>query len=214
MVKRSVDYAFKSKVLREHADIVKRQNKASYYEYCKRTYENDGIVLVGLKNSDKESLDDLYIECCFNGLHDEFMEAQRINDAYYKRLKRLRERVKTILQNGDCVFLTLTFTDGILESTTPKSRRVAVSRYLKQYNAQYVANIDFGAKNHREHYHALISTSQVDRNGWKKFGAINFEPIRHKWLESDAEKLTKYINKLTNHAIKETTKRSALMYSR
>lgn len=217
MVKRSKpDYAFKSKIFNEHSDLLKRQNKASYKDYCKRVYEQDGILLYGLKNEqykDIESNDDLYVECCFNGMSKEYLECEKINKAYYARLKRLKDRVKDILTSGPCLFLTLTFNDDALERTNALTRRRQVQRYLKSYNAKYVGNVDYGKKNHREHYHALISISKVDHEPWQTYGNIDFERVRLR-SECDSVKLSKYINKLSNHAIKETTKRSALMYSR
>jgi len=209
------NYAFKSKVLREHSDLLKRQNKASYVDYCKRVLDEDGILLYGLKNNDFDHItnDDLYVECCFNGLKDEFLECEKMNNAFYKRLKRLKQRVTEILTSGPSLFLTLTFDDDALDRTTPEFRRIAVQRYLKQYKAKYVGNIDFGKTNHREHYHALIGVDRVDYEPWQKYGNINFEKVRIR-DDSDSLKLSKYINKLTNHAIKETTKRSALIYSR
>ena len=119
-----------------------------------------------------------------------------------------------MLLNGSCIFLTLTFNDDTLRNTTEKQRRVAVSRYLKQYGCMYVANIDYGSKNKREHYHALINCDKVDFKSWRKYGNINAKRVRNKDIESDKNKLSKYIAKLSNHAIKETTKRSCLIYSR
>ena len=78
----------------------------------------------------------------------------------------------------------------------------------------YVANIDYGSKNKREHYHALINCDKVDFKSWRKYGNINAKRVRNKDIESDKTKLSKYIAKLSNHAIKETTKRSCLIYSR
>lgn len=209
------NYAFKSKVLREHSDLLKRQNQASYVDYCKRILDEDGVLLYGLKNNDIDHIsnDDLYVECCFNGLKDEFLECEKMNKAYYERLKRLKTRVRDILTSGPSLFLTLTFNDDALERTSPEFRRIAVQRYLKQYKAKYVGNIDFGKTNHREHYHALIGVDRVDNESWNKYGNIDFERVRIR-SECDSLKLSKYINKLSNHAIKETTKRSALIYSR
>jgi len=119
-----------------------------------------------------------------------------------------------MLLNGQCLFLTLTFNDDTLQRTTQKERRTAVSRYLKQFNCRYVANIDFGKENGREHYHAVINCGSVCFDSWRKFGNINAERIRNKDLKADKTKLAKYICKLSNHAIKETTKRSSLIYSR
>lgn len=159
---------------------------------------------------------DLYIDCCFNNLTEEYFEANRIDQANYQRRKRLRERITNIILNNESLFLTLTFNDEALQATTEKQRRTAVSRFLKQFNSRYVANIDYGAKNHREHYHAVIGCSHVDIETWtKKYGTIYAEHIRlKKDRENDIVKLSKYIAKLTNHAIKETTKRCALLYSR
>jgi len=213
LVKRSKpDYALKSKVLREHSDLLKEVNKASKqdYEDIRFYMENcaDGVVLPNQSN-----LDSLYVDCCLNGLNNEFNECLKINKAYYNRLKRLKDRVKNILTSGPSLFLTLTFNDKALERTTPEFRRIAVQRYLKQYNCKYVGNIDFGKKNHREHYHALIGVGRVDFESWSKYGNIDFEKVRLR-NNCDSLKLSKYISKLTNHAIKETTKRSALIYSR
>lgn len=212
MVKRSKpDYALKSKVLREHSDLLKEVNKASkeYYEDIRFYMENcaEGVVLPV-----SSKLDDLYVDCCLCGLKSEYEECLKINKAYYERLKRLKDRVKGILTSGPSLFLTLTFTDDALERTSAEFRRIAVQRYLKQYNCKYVGNIDFGSKNHREHYHALIGCGRVDNESWK-YGNIDFEKVRLRNY-CDSLRLSKYINKLSNHAIKETTKRSALIYSR
>lgn len=120
-----------------------------------------------------------------------------------------------MLLNGSCIFLTLTFRDDVIKETNANTRRVAVRRYLKQYNCMYVANIDFGDDErytHREHYHALINCNKVDYKSWT-YGNIDFERVRFKNSDTTT-KLSKYICKLSNHAIKETTKRSSLIYSR
>ena len=112
------------------------------------------------------------------------------------------------------MFLTLTFNDETLRDTTDKERRVLVSRYLKSFGCSYVANVDYGKENHREHYHAVINTDRIDYSSWHKYGAIDGEKIRNRNIQSDKTRLAKYICKLSNHAIKETTKRSSLIYSR
>lgn len=164
-------------------------------------------------NDDYKSSNDLLLECLESGLNRELDECYRINDASWKRTQRLRKRIEDMLLSGPCLFLTLTFNDDTLSSTTDKQRRVAVSRYLKQYQSKYVANIDFGSKNHREHYHAIVCCSRVSSDTWK-YGSVNFKRIRNKNIACDRYKLAKYICKLSNHAIKETTKRCALLYSR
>ena len=115
-----------------------------------------------------------------------------------------------MLESGNCIFLTFTFTDEVLAKTNEDTRRQKVRRYLSSYNCEYVANIDFGKKNGREHYHALIQCNNVDYNAFD-YGALNGERVRS---TNDFAKLAKYISKLTNHAIKDTAKGSRLIYNR
>lgn len=140
----------------------------------------------------------------------EWNEAKKINDAYYHRVKRLKKKIAKMLESGNCIFLTFTFTDKILETTNADTRRQKVRRFLSSYNCNYVANIDFGAKNGREHYHALIQCDKVDYNAFD-YGALNGERVRS---TNDFVKLAKYISKLTNHAIKDTCKGSRMIYNR
>lgn len=140
----------------------------------------------------------------------EWHEAEKINNAFYSRVRRLKKKIAKMLENGNCIFLTFTFTDEVLANTTADTRRQKVRRFLSQYNFEYVANIDFGAKNGREHYHALIQTDKVDYNSYD-YGALNGEKVRS---TNDFVKLAKYISKLTNHAIKDTSKGSRIIYNR
>lgn len=216
MSKRNIDYAFKSYVLKEHNDLLKQAKSSSLYDYAIQQLNDNGVVMHILKHpsEDLSSMGDLHMQCIVQGLEKEFKEALKILHANYYREARLKARIEKMLLNGSCLFLTLTFNDNALITTNEKQRRVAVSRYLKQFNCQYVANIDFGKDNGREHYHAVINTDSINFESWRKYGNINAERIRNKNIVSDKAKLAKYISKLSNHAIKETTKRSSLIYSR
>lgn len=134
--------------------------------------------------------------------------ASKINNNNYHRIKRLKARITNLLA-GPCVFLTLTFTDEFLANTSPQTRRRYVCRFLSQYG-DYVGNIDFGKKNKREHYHAILRTDDIVKYSSWCGGSCNGKKITVK--NSDA--LARYIAKLTNHAIKETTKSSRIIYSR
>ena len=136
-------------------------------------------------------------------------ECRRINNAYYSRKRRLKDRVNELLHSGTCIFLTLEFNDDVLRDTKSDTRRKYVQRYLKSISDKYVANIDFGKENHREHYHALVLIDWIDEK-WD-YGYIWREKVRS---YSNPKKLSKYIAKLTNHAIKETTNRCCYIYSR
>ena len=211
-----VNYGFKAYVLNNHADLLKKAKKSSLLEYAVCELATKGVIMPFWEhfNNDVISINDLHKECAENGLNDVFNECLRINDANSKRTLRLKQRIEGMLLSGSCLFLTLTFSDDTLANTTDKQRRVFVSRYLKTFNCKYVANIDFGATNHREHYHAIISSDKIAFDGWRKYGNINAERIRNRNINCDKTKLAKYICKLSNHAIKETTKRSCLIYSR
>lgn len=140
-----------------------------------------------------------------------WQEAKKINNASYKRTLRLKERIQKMLLMGQCQFLTLTFSNGTLQTTTEETRKKYIRRYLKENSIHYVANIDFGGKNGREHYHAIVLTEKVNYTDWHIHGAIKAEKIK---TSEDFTALAKYVNKLANHAIKETTRRNHLIYSR
>jgi hypothetical protein len=216
MAKRNIDYAFKSYVLNQHSDLILKARKSGLYDYAISQFNNNGVLMPFLRrfNNDYMSSNDLLNYCLVNDLKREYFECLKINHASYERTKRLKERIQSMLLNGECVFLTLTFNDDTFETSTEKERRIFVTRFLKATNCQYVANIDYGKENHREHYHAIVNCGCVEFGGWRKYGNINAERIRNKDIKSDKTKLAKYICKLSNHAIKETTKRSSLIYSR
>lgn len=140
----------------------------------------------------------------------EWRECGRIYNAFRLRYSRLHKKIEEMLFSGTCIFLTLTFTDEVLANTNEQTRRKYVSRCLKKYNTKYIANIDYGEKNEREHYHAIILTENFNHKDWQ-YGIVNFERVKQ---TSDCKALANYINKLTNHAVKKTTKRNHMIYSR
>lgn len=211
-----INYELKSKVLRENPDLLLKVKQSRLLEYAINQYQENGVVLRSLNAENRGVLrqTDLFIECAEKDLILEYFEAIKLNKAYYNRQTRLQKRVADMLLSGNCIFGTLNFNDETLNTTTEKERRVAVVRYLKSLGGRYIANIDFGKRNHREHYHFLMVIDYCDGKSWLKYGCTYFERVRNRNIESDKEKLSRYIAKLSNHAIKETTKRSALIYSR
>ena len=143
---------------------------------------------------------------------EEWKEAYRVNDASYHRTKRLKTKIKAMITSGSCIFLTLTFTDKVLDSTSQETRKRYIKRALKTMSDTYIANIDYGKKNEREHYHAIVLASKVSQDQWK-YGNLDYERVRVEQEDSPV-KIAKYITKLTNHAIKETVKQNRLIYSR
>ena len=139
----------------------------------------------------------------------ELDDSIRLYENYRKRNKRLRSRIKAIIKN-DSLFLTFTFRPDVLESTSPETRHQYVRKFLKSISSNYVANLDYGGKFGREHYHAVcIVSGKINYKAWK-YGALNGQKIRS---NSEPIALAKYINKLTYHAVKDTSAKN-IIYSR
>lgn len=137
-------------------------------------------------------------------------EAEKVRQANIKRVKRLKRRISYMLENGTCQFLTLTFSADVLSRTTEDTRRQYVRRFLSSFSNDFVANIDFGKENGREHYHALVMTEKrIKYTDWKG-GNCDGQRV----YNNNTTAIAKYISKLTNHAIKETTKQCRIIYSR
>ena len=230
---KKIDYSKKAELLSDVDFIqdvrnIRRAESAYYY-----LHESGCIINTKLDFDTSQQMRGFFIAT----RQEDLVEAEKIIKAENKRISRLKSRISLFLECREPTnFLTLTFTDKILQSSTPEERRRYVVRYLKSQSDYYIANLDFGSLKDREHYHAVI-LGKVDLEPWRKFGAINVQsvgnrkeltrnkvPKRYKELDAltaeslmrrDTEKkLAKYVAKLTNHAIKETTKRSAVIYSR
>lgn len=194
-----IDYAYKSKIMK--TGLCKKIGKIDY-----QTYKNslDGII--------DRQLDNDYFDLLLEYNYEDIKEARKINHATFTRATRLKKRIAWLLMTGKCIFATLTFTNDVLDSTSSETRRKYVTRYLKSISDYYVANVDFGSETEREHYHAVIMVDFIDTK-WD-YGFTFFEKVRLSNNKQSEKKLADYIAKLTNHGIKETTRRQALIFSR
>lgn len=207
-------------------NLVNAYNKAVYAEH--KLQETGEVVYTAFQ----EPAEELRALILSKWSVEEVAGAQRLISAHYKRVRRLKNRVNRILDKyPEPYFVTLTFTDEELKNTSPDTRRQKVRRFLNAHCVEYVANKDFGKKNHREHYHAVVSNLPPEwPHGFKNYEPIIVHPeckntpkrFEHLTPEERAEaqtrehtaRLAKYIAKLTNHAIKETAESSRLIYSR
>lgn len=200
----TIDYKYKAQVLGNNLHLA--LNQISYSQFC---HIQDELYDCQTENIFDQQSIDYWLEDLFNKFGGcALREAERINNARNHRIQRLKKRVENIISYRS-FFLTLTFTDEVLNKTSEKTRRLYITRFLKSLSTNYVGNIDFGAKNHREHYHAIIQCNNIDHKAWP-YGNIDFELID--FTQDSTHRLSKYISKLTNHAIKETTQRKALIY--
>lgn len=200
-----IDYKLKSLVL--NTDLPKLLNR-----FDRKNYNNalEGIIF-------DQDLEDKYFDLSNKYGSKYIKEARKINNASYRRVERLKKRIMEYITEFPCVWLTLTFRDDILQNTTQETRRKYVSKFLKSISRHYVANIDFGEDDrysHREHYHAIAVGRQTksDLQVWtERYGFTWIETVSR---SSNPVKISKYISKLTNHAIKKSTKRQCYIYSR
>lgn len=129
-----------------------------------------------------------------------------------KRYNNLINRIIFYLNIGSCCFFTLTFNDETLNKTTELTRRKYVRRFLKSLSNFYIANIDFGLENNREHYHGVIVLDDLSLISNWSYGFSNAQFIRDK--RTDVNRISNYILKIANHFVKETTKNNYCIYSR
>ena len=202
------DYAKKARVissglLKEY----KRIKRAEYAEYVK--YDTGEKINCDMDIVTAEEQRFFYSHFA----PEDWKECKRVFDSNRQQTARLKKRIEQMIAySPDCVFVTLTFRDDVLASTSSETRRQYVRKFLKANSSRYVANIDFGGKNGREHYHA-VSDTRLNPKLWK-YGALNVKKVRYDPESKSSVRLAKYVAKLTNHAIKDTTKRCALIYSR
>ena len=212
-MKNKPNYDLKAKVISNGMAKWQREISLTYF---KQYQEDKHLALTGELIEQWKPMSigkaNLMTQMFHEEFEEEYQECIRVNKAYYNRVCRLKEKINDMLLLGQCIFLTLTFTDKVLDNTNEDTRKRYVKRYLKDVSPLYVANIDYGAKNEREHYHAIVLGDFINYSNWHKYGAIKGELIH---IENDTnKKLAKYVSKLTNHAIKETTRRNCVIYSR
>lgn len=194
---------FKSSLLNSYKyDLYLKIRLAEYSMYCSTHFE-DKIFNENLRLY----LDDYLIYENFT--YDELMACHQIYKSFRNRQARLKNRIENMVTNNDCLFLTLTFTDDVLSNTSFDTRKKYVLRFLNNLNCAFVGNVDYGSENGREHYHCVAAIDNVSCNDWN-YGAINFKRI----INKNSLALAKYVAKLTNHALKETTNNSRIIYSR
>lgn len=176
--------------------LVKQVNNARYKSYR----DNDRSLLCELEDNVGFEV----VDVC-----------KKVINAQCYRVKRCKVKIAGIVFDGLAYFLTLTFEDSVLANTTPQTRRRYVARMLKKYCAKYVANIDFGKENGREHYHAIVELDDFEglKKAWaNKCGFIDLRKVGVD--DKDLKKTAKYINKLNAHCFKDTTHMHRVIYSR
>ena len=134
-----------------------------------------------------------------------------------RRKQRIKERITRMLETEKAIFLTLTFSDSMFSrNCSAETRRRYVRRFLREQCADYLANIDFGSTNQREHYHAVVvPKTKIDFARYRKQFNESMINAQHIRVDSNSIKFVgQYINKLTNHALKENGHYKRLIFCR
>ena len=232
-----VQRGYHRKINQVRGEIRKLTEEIRSKLYVDDVPEDDFVSYFSAKN---EELDMKCIQMCYEWAegddvlaNDILRACDLINDAYYHRLGRLQNRVERMCNIG-CCFLTLTFDEVQLGIHSPEILRKRVQQYLNGFDVPYIANVDYGALNGRLHYHAVICAplEQLSLEPWKR-GYCYYEEVgsnrvfrvdkgiyersrkrRDDTPEDNGARTSRYMNKLTNHALKETARGSNIMYCR
>lgn len=197
---------FKREVIVKKIDrLVAREKKRAYFNSIDKIVDSrDGVV------------ETIMVNGCYYDFLDYCKEvpsmdcAIRLNESKKRKSSKVREKIEELVLSGNAIFITLTFNNDTLSNTSVETRRRYVARYLKANSTKYVANIDYGSKKGREHYHAVVD-SDISFTSWYKYGAINVERVRTQ--ETDLVRVSRYVAKLSNHALK-VANAPRLIYSR
>lgn len=144
-------------------------------------------------------------------------EYKNIDKAKAIKQKRLYKRIFELLNQNNCLFITFTFSDKTLKKTSDITRLRYIKQYLNEQTTEYILNCDYGNENEREHYHAIakpILKDSIYFNAYK-LGQIKATRINQlKRFTKNNKTIEQITNDFLNHAIKESTKDSKIIYSR
>lgn len=144
------------------------------------------------------------------------LDYERVLKARYQKNSRIKKRLVYLLSRFENIwFITFTFNNNYINKST-RTKRDLMKMVLNTHDFKYMLNIDYGKKNEREHYHCILATNlDIDVNQFIQFyyeGGFSLSIQCKKGL-NDYKRLSKYLNKLTNHCIKATTKRQRILYN-
>ena len=142
-------------------------------------------------------------------------EYEKVLQARYQKVGRIKRRLLYLLTRYKYVwFCTFTF-DNYYINKSDRTKRDLIKNVIGTHDFKYILNIDYGKKTEREHYHCILATNyniNVDDYFKDNYPCHSLSILCKNGL-ADFKRLTKYINKLTNHCIKATTKRQRLVYN-
>lgn len=156
--------------------------------------------------------------CCVNNIsYNQNIIFERKLKARYNKVSRIKQHfIYLFHRRKNIYFLTFTFNDKYLKKCD-RTRKDLIKKVLKNFDndSLFILNIDYGKQNERLHFHCIYGTnSDLDL---KKYLNTNYpcfsytESIRQDC--NSIKKISKYINKLSNHAVKDSTCNSRIYFN-
>ena len=116
----------------------------------------------------------------------------------YKRMHRIYEHVRKIFENENAYFITLTYSDDMMQYACNDNAK----NWAKKNMSNYIGNDDYGTKGGRYHHHIFGNLNElIDLVKSWKYGRIDTVPLYNK----NPKAIGKYIARIKNHAIKDGT---------
>lgn len=152
-----------------------------------------------------------------NGLDIELPKyASNSIKARYNKVSRIREHfIYMICRRKYIYFLTFTFNDNYINKCDRTKKDLIKSCLNDIEDSLYILNIDYGSKTERQHYHCLLATDYPFADDiyfkltYPCFSYLEKVVFNNKSID----KVCKYINKLSNHACKDSTQYSRIYYN-
>lgn len=140
---------------------------------------------------------------------------ERILSARYMKVSRVKKRLVYLLYHYRFIwFCTFTFDNELIKRCS-RTKKDTIKKCINKYDFKYILNIDYGKQTEREHYHCILATNkEIDINkDFQENYPCHCLALLCNTDTDDLKRLTKYINKLSNHCVKASTKRERIIYN-
>lgn len=146
-------------------------------------------------------------------------EYEKILNSRSHKCSRIKKRLLyLIIRHKYIWFCTFTINDNFINKCE-RTKRDYLKQYLNTHDFKYILNVDFGQNGtQRQHYHCILATNiNMDVNQYfqnvlnDSFGwTLSLSCLT---TSSDFKRISKYVNKLSNHCIKASTQQKRIYYN-
>lgn len=144
---------------------------------------------------------------------EEWRVCKNIYSSRSHQFKRIKTRIKKMLELGNCFFLTFTLNDDHVNDSHSLLERRIKELFRSSGIINFIAHQDYGIDDrftHRLHYHAICQANDIsDIKSWK-YGFYCYKPITNR----NDSRLACYLNKLSIHYVKSSNYLRKVIYSR